>query len=115
MLGLKPHTEVQDMMLQNTNQRKIKDFYADTNASLSFVMLIQIFDDIICCTEGRWKIRLETSDLHNAATHAQVYITVYGKKKDGTVLDSGKLKLGSGTKDSMDFFQGMGSNFEVRE
>ena len=52
-------------------------------------------------TEGKYEIRVTTSDLQNAATHAQVSITVYGEKGN-----SGKLPLGSSGPDSSQWDRG---------
>ena len=46
-------------------------------------------------TEGKYDIRVTTSDLQNAATHAQVSLTVYGEKGN-----SGILALGGAGPDS---------------
>lgn len=59
-------------------------------------------------TEGNWKVRVKTSDLHNAGTHAQVYLTVYGSK--GT---SKPQPLGTGDPNTDEFDQGKESEFTV--
>ena len=61
-------------------------------------------------TEGQWKVKVKTSDIHNAGTHAQVYITVFGNKNNA-VMDSGKKELGQ--KGGPDFEQGKESEFDV--
>ena len=58
--------------------------------------------------EGQWKVLVKTSDLHNAGTHAQVYLTAYGDKGS-----SGPKPLGQGGADVDDFDKGKESEFKV--
>ena len=51
---------------------------------------------------------MKTSDVHNAGTHAQIYLTVYGEKGN-----SGPQPIGHADPESGDFDKGKESNFTV--
>ena len=55
---------------------------------------------------GTWKVKVKTSDIHNASSKAQVYITVYGSKGVSDVLPLGEAG-------GDDFAQGKEADFTV--
>ncbi len=63
---------------------------------------------MLCMIVGEWEVKVKTSDLHNAGTHAQIYVTVYG-----TQGMSDKLEVGQSGPKCEDFEQGKESTFDV--
>ena len=58
---------------------------------------------------GQWKVRVRTSDLPNAGTHAQVYLTVQGVKDM-----SHPIPLGDGSPGMQHFLPGMEAEFNLQ-
>ena len=68
---------------------------------------------IFVSIEGRWEVSVQTSDITGAGTEAQVSLTVYGRRSDGTVACSGPQPLGQPGDDG--FKQGQMATNEVTE
>ena len=61
--------------------------------------------------EGRWEVTVRTSDVPGSGTGAQVSLTVYGRRADGTVANSGPQPLGQAGDEG--FQQGQTATHEV--